>query len=242
MLRAAAEHQLEGVVAKRRDSPYRAGRRSTEWVKVKNFRTQEVVLCGWTDGLGARAGSLGASCSSASTTRAGDLRYAGKVGTGFNARRSAPSCSARSARSSPGDRTLLRPPPAARRICASAAHFVRPDIVGEVRYAEWTRDGRLRHPTWRGLRPDKTPGEVVREPRERVETEVDGRALSLSNLDKVLYPATGFTKGEVLDYYARIAEVILPHLAPDRAGHVPPLPQRRRRSLLLREELALARS
>ena len=112
-------------------------------------------------------------------------------------------------------------------------HFVRPEVVGEVRYGEYTAAGHLRHPTWRGLRPDKPakvrraltrisaeaigePGaQIQRRPAvspDRVETEVDGRRLSLSNLEKVLYPDTGFTKAAIIDYYARIAPVMLPHL------------------------------
>ncbi len=71
--------------------------------------------------------------------------------------------------------------------------------------------GHLRHPSWRGLRPDKQPKDVTREP-ERVDVDVDGRQLSLSNLDKVLFPATGFTKGDMIHYYAAIADAMLPHV------------------------------
>jgi bifunctional non-homologous end joining protein LigD len=154
ILQATKETGLEGVIAKRRDSAYAEGKRSTAWIKVKNVRTQEVVIGGWTDGAGSRAGSMGALLLGIPTT--GGLRYVGKVGTGF------------------GDRDrddlmdLLRPaartttpfiPPSD--VKERGPHFVNPLLVGEVRFSEWTEAGRLRHPTWRGLRSDKSPADVV---------------------------------------------------------------------------------
>jgi bifunctional non-homologous end joining protein LigD len=143
------------VVAKRRDSPYRPGRRSPDWVKVKSFRTQEVVIGGWTEGRGEREGSLGALLLGIPGD--GGLRYVGKVGTGFSERTRRdlmadlqPLTDARS----PFDSPL----PARE---TSDAHFVRPSMVGEVAFGEWTPAGRLRHPTWRGLRRDKKPKQVV---------------------------------------------------------------------------------
>ncbi len=157
ILAVAAERGLEGVVVKRRVSTYTPGRRTGDWVKVKIFRTQEVVIGGWTPGRGERSASLGALLLGIPTPEG--LDYAGKVGTGFSA-------SARSelladlaplaAEKSPF-REGLRPSERAH------ARYVRPELVGEVRFAEWTKDGRLRHPSWRGLRTDKSPSEVVRE-------------------------------------------------------------------------------
>lgn len=155
VLDAAVQNGLEGVVAKRRDSPYRPGRRATDWVKVKSFRTQEVVIGGWTQGHGEREGSLGALLLGIPSDEG--LRYVGKVGTGFSASDRQdllddlrPLASPESPFTSP-----------LRRSDAAAAHFVHPEIVGEVAFGEWTTAGRLRHPTWRGLRPDKAPHEVV---------------------------------------------------------------------------------
>jgi bifunctional non-homologous end joining protein LigD len=155
ILEAATANGLEGVVAKRRESPYRPGRRHPDWVKVKAFRTQEVVVGGWTEGRGEREGSLGALLLGIP----GDdgLRYVGKVGTGFNDR---------------ARRDLLAElEPLAVKASAfgsplparetSGAHFVRPTLVGEVTYGEWTPAGRMRHPVWRGLRRDKKPEEVA---------------------------------------------------------------------------------
>jgi bifunctional non-homologous end joining protein LigD len=157
VLQAARDNGLEGILAKRRDAPYRPGERTAEWIKIKIFRTQEVVIGGWTEGRGERTGSMGALLLGLPAD--GGLRYVGKVGTGF---------------SEAGRRELLDllgPLQGAvspfvgslGRAEAAGAHFVRPALVGEVSYGEWTADGRLRHPAWRGLRIDKDPGDVVRE-------------------------------------------------------------------------------
>lgn len=157
ILDAATANGLEGVVAKRRDSPYRPGRRGPDWVKVKSFRTQEVVIGGWTEGQGERDGSLGALLLG--IPRDDGLRYVGKVGTGFSERARQDlleDLASLSVNTSP----FSSPLPARE---TSGAHFVRPVLVGEVAYGEWTPAQRLRHPTWRGLRPDKKPEQVVQE-------------------------------------------------------------------------------
>ena len=155
VLAAAVQNGLEGVVAKRLDSPYRPGRRSADWVKVKSFRTQEVVIGGWTEGKGARDGSLGALLLGIPS--ADGLAYVGKVGTGFSATDRQDVLDDLGPLAS-DDNPFTTPLP---RTDVAAAHFVRPERVGEVSFGEWTAAGRLRHPTWRGLRPEKTPHEVV---------------------------------------------------------------------------------
>jgi bifunctional non-homologous end joining protein LigD len=155
ILDAATANGLEGVVAKRRDGPYRAGRRHPDWVKVKAFRTQEVVVGGWTEGRGERDGSLGALLLGLPEHEG--LRYVGKVGTGFSERARGDLLKDLAPLASK-DSPFNSPLPSRE---TSNAHFVRPTLVGEVAYGEWTPAGRLRHPTWRGLRPDKKPGEVV---------------------------------------------------------------------------------
>ncbi len=156
-LATSLEQGLEGVVAKRLSAPYEPGRRSASWVKVKNLRTQEVVIAGWRVGEGSRAGTFGALLCG--VYDGGRLVYAGRVGTGFDQQKLA-DLAARLApleqRTAPFDQRL---PTAETR----GAHWVRPELVGEVAFSEWTRDGRLRHPVWRGLRPDKDPDEVIRE-------------------------------------------------------------------------------
>jgi bifunctional non-homologous end joining protein LigD len=148
---------VEGVVAKKATGRYRPGRRSPEWVKVKLMRTQEVVIGGWTQGQGARSGTLGALLVGIPGEEG--LIYAGKVGTGFNAH-SLEDLGRRFA-------TLERPSsPFTGAVPAAAMTgtvWVEPCLVGEVRFSEWTKTGLLRQPSWRGLRPDKEPEEVVRE-------------------------------------------------------------------------------
>jgi bifunctional non-homologous end joining protein LigD len=157
VLRATRENGLEGVIAKRRNSLYLEGKRGDTWIKVKNIRTQEVVIGGWTEGAGNREGSLGALLLGIPTDSG--LRYVGKVGTGFNQRDRDEllkifglAATKKSPFVPPSDVREPVPP-----------HYVRPRLVGEVHYAEWTAAGNLRHPSWRGLRPDKSPEDVVME-------------------------------------------------------------------------------
>ncbi len=158
VLRVARETGLEGVVIKRRKSPYSPGRRNGDWVKVKNFRTQEVVIGGYTEGKGERENSLGALLLGIPGKNG--LAYVGKVGTGFgeSAREELVKVLASLSSEASPFSTKLSPRETA------LARFVRPKLVGEVRFSEWTKDGHLRQPSWRGLRPDKDPNEVVREP------------------------------------------------------------------------------
>jgi bifunctional non-homologous end joining protein LigD len=157
VLAAATTANLEGVMAKRRDSVYRPGERSAAWLKIKIVKTQEVVIGGWTDGEGERAGSLGALLLG--VNEAGSLRYAGKVGTGFDAsaRRELLSTLQPLRRDASPFGAGTGPKPAA------TVHFVEPTVVGEVSFVEWTSAGHLRHTSWRGLRIDKAAGDVVRE-------------------------------------------------------------------------------
>ncbi|MBV8929955.1 MAG: ATP-dependent DNA ligase [Mycobacteriaceae bacterium] len=147
----------EGVVAKRWDSTYQAGRRSQSWVKDKNWNTQEVVIGGWKEGTGGRSSGIGSLLMGIPDD--GGLQYVGRVGTGFTERELAKL------------EKMLRPlatneSPFVTRLPSADAKgvtFIRTELVGEVRYGEWTSENRLRHPSWRGLRPDKVPGDVVRE-------------------------------------------------------------------------------
>lgn len=154
LLEASRRMGLEGVVAKRLDSPYRAGQRSPEWIKVKNLLTQEVVIGGYTIGQGRRAATFGALLLGLPTS--GGLRYVGSVGTGFDDR-VLDDLVARLRRLEPARSAFVG---AVDPRHARGARWVRPELVGEVAYAHWTDDGRMRHPVWRGLRPDKAPADV----------------------------------------------------------------------------------
>ena len=151
------KHRWEGVVAKRRDSTYQPGRRSASWVKDKHWNTQEVVIGGWKAGEGGRTSGIGSLLMGIPT--ANGLHFAGRVGTGFTERDLAnlkKTLAPLRTDQSPFDVPLPRSE-------ARGVTFVEPVLVGEVRYSEWTPDNRLRQSSWRGLRPDKEPGEVVRE-------------------------------------------------------------------------------
>ena len=148
---------LEGVLIKRAGSPYRSGARSGDWLKRKHERQQEVVVGGWREGRGRRQGGVGSLLVG---VRDGErLVYAGRVGTGF----SDDDLDAIERRLASRGRATT-PFEDVPRADAGDAHWVTPDLVGEVRFAEWTDDDRLRHAAWRGWRPDKRPEDVVREP------------------------------------------------------------------------------
>lgn len=148
---------LEGIVAKRLTSGYRPGARSPEWIKIKHIRMQEVVVGGWRPGRGRRESTIGSLLMGVHTDAG--LRYIGHVGTGFSDAllgRLSVQLAALQIRNSPFCNDLPRAD-------ARDAHWVRPQLVGEVAFTEWTGDDRLRHPSWRGLRPDKDAADVVRE-------------------------------------------------------------------------------
>ena len=154
---ASLDNGLEGVLAKRLDSPYRPGGRGPDWRKVKNIRSQAVVVGGWRPGAGRRAGGIGSLLLGVHDD-AGAFVFAGHVGTGFTAAALADLGALVTARTtSPFAGTLPRE-------VTRDAHWVEPELVGEVAYTEWTREGRLRHPSWRGLREDVRPADVVVEP------------------------------------------------------------------------------
>ena len=153
-LQTSDQLRLEGVVAKRRSSIYQPGRRTHTWLKIKLHRAQEVVIGGWREGQGRRGGGVG-SLLMGIPTEAG-LHYVGRVGSGFNDRQ-LDEIQAKLEKLSRKTSPFLDVP----REDARDAHWVTPSLVGEVTYGELTEPGRLRHPVWRGLRPDKSPDEVV---------------------------------------------------------------------------------
>lgn len=155
-MRSSRELGLEGVLAKRRDSRYRAGRRSDSWVKIKHHRAQEVVIGGWRPGKGRRAGGVGSLLLG--IPEEDGLRYVGRVGTGFKDRELREIAERLATR-----RLATTPFVDVPRADAADAHWVKPDLVGEVEFGEWTSTGRLRQPSWRGWRPDKAAGDVIRE-------------------------------------------------------------------------------
>ncbi|MDX6702631.1 MAG: bifunctional non-ous end joining protein LigD, partial [Baekduia sp.] len=214
LLAATREQGLEGVVAKKVDSPYEPGRRSGNWLKIKNTNRQELIIGGWLPGEGRRRERIGALLVGVREEEGqGPLRFAGRVGTGFTdaeldrlAARLAPLVRD----TSPFDVI----PPGVK--IPREAVWVEPELVCEVEFVEWTRDGILRAPSYKGLRDDKPASLVVREQgvggvKSAVLAEVGGRPLKLTNLDKVLWPS-GHTKGDLIRYLVEMAPVLLPHL------------------------------
>ncbi|WP_308259342.1 non-homologous end-joining DNA ligase [Pseudonocardia sp. H11422] len=153
MLRTAAEHGLEGIVAKKLDSTYRPGRRSPLWRKSPLRNRTSVVIGGWTPGQGERTSGLGALLLGLSTPAG--LRYVGHCGTGWDRLTARQLQQALSALARP-DSPFAGPLPPAE---ARAARWVAPVLVGDVEYRALTTEGRLRHPSWKGLRPDLMPGD-----------------------------------------------------------------------------------
>jgi bifunctional non-homologous end joining protein LigD len=228
VLRASAEQGLEGIVAKRVDSTYEPGRRTRAWVKVKNVGREDFHVAGWTSGKGARGASIGALLLGVSGED-GSLRYVGNVGSGFTAtelERLGRALKPLARVDSPFTRDGPAPP--------RGAHFCEPRLLADVEFSGWTDAGRLRHPTYKGFRETaparararaattrETPaqrlereGAIVREltPKGAV-IELEGRELTFSNLEKVLYPKARFAKLDVISYYLAIAPALLPHLA-----------------------------
>lgn len=197
---------LEGVVAKRMRSKYRFGpMRSDDWVKCKTEREEDFVLVGHVPARGKRAG-FGALCVAA--YREADLVFRGRVGSGL------------------GDSSIrqlgdaLKPLAQSQYPCVGEvpadlrdASFVRPELVVRVRYQDFTEEGRLRHPVFRGLREGVDPKTCTTYPPSEVELVAPALELvQLSNQDKVFWPAEGYTKGDLCDYYAAVADVMLPFL------------------------------
>ena len=208
LLAAAKQQQLEGVMAKRLDSRYLPGKRTRDWLKIKTHHEQEFVVAGYTKGTGRRASSFG---SLVLGYYVGDqLVYAGNVGTGFDSKEIERLLDAL--------RPLRRPDapfrevPKMPKVRKSDVIWVEPKLVVEVEFAEWTHDGRLRAPSYKGLREDKPPEEVGREEPLTDRIKKGSRELKLSNLDKVFFPKEGIAKGDLLEYYRAVAPVLVPHL------------------------------
>jgi bifunctional non-homologous end joining protein LigD len=208
LLEAAKQQHYEGVVAKKADSRYKPGQRTSDWLKIKTTNRQEFVIAGYTRGQGRRAGRFGALVLG--TYEGGELRYVGNVGTGFTDQEI--------------DRLLklLKPlerpaspfatPPKMPKVRKGDVAWVEPKLVAEVEFVEWTHDGHLRAPSYQGLREDKRPEQVHREEALPTEIRKGNRVLRLTNLDKVFWPEEGITKGDLLRYYRGVAPVLVPHL------------------------------
>ncbi|TZG27431.1 DNA ligase D [Sphingomonas montanisoli] len=195
----------EGIISKRADAPYRSAR-TQSWLKVKCTRRQEFVIIGWSKSdksrrfrsllLGQREG--------------GKLVYAGKVGTGFD------QATMDMLWDKFGSRARKTAPADVPRTDARGASWLKPDLVAEIAFAEFTHDGVLRHASFVGLRSDKSAKDVTREepkPVEKVAAAQPESTVKISSRDRVIFPESKATKGDLADYYQAIGPIILPWIA-----------------------------
>ncbi|MEO7774531.1 MAG: DNA ligase D [Steroidobacteraceae bacterium] len=211
LVASACQLGLEGIIGKRAASTYNS-RRSPDWIKLKCSNRQEFVIGGWTDPKGGRAG-LGALLVGVHDKQ-GKLKYAGKVGTGFD------------------DKMLLglrrkleaiatpRSPFTSRTADARSAHWVKPTLLAEVVFSEWTQDGHLRHPVFQSLRTDKPATGIIREqPVAPLGPDVEEShaglpaRLRVTHPDRVIDPSSDITKIDLIRYYARAGTLMMEHLA-----------------------------
>ena len=208
LMEAARAQRLEGVMAKQLGSKYSEGKRTRYWLKVKAHARQELIVAGYTRGEGRRAESFGSLVLA--VRDGGDLRYVGNVGTGFDAKeieRLLKLLRPLERKTSP-----FRVVPKMPRVRKGDVVWVEPKLVAEVEFSEWTHDGRVRQPSYKGLREDKAADEVRRELPASDVVRKGKRTLELSNLDKVFWPDDQITKGELIEYYREVAPVLVPHL------------------------------
>jgi bifunctional non-homologous end joining protein LigD len=202
LFQAMCREGFEGIVSKRADAAY-LGKRTQSWLKIKCIQRQEFVIVGWTPstarGRGFRSLLLGLN-------EGGKLRYAGKVGTGFNAQL-IDELSAKLEKLQTDKPTVEAP-----RTAVRGAHWVKPELVAEIAFAEFTADNVVRHGSFVGLREDKKPAEV--RPENPVEPPpAPETSVKISNPERVIYPDSGITKGQLAAYYAQVAGIMLPWLA-----------------------------
>jgi len=208
---------LEGMVAKRADSPYRSGR-SPDWRKIRADRTDDLVVVGFTEPKGSRGG-IGALHLAAYV--GDELRYAGRAGSGFTDRQLAEVRAEL-------EELRVDEPPCTRAPKGKEHAWVRPELVTEVRYREWTDEDLLRHPVFLRFRDDKPPRDCVHHAVEGGAGDEDGREeeiaevvperapepeVAFTNLDKVFWPEEGHTKGDLVDYYRAVADWMVPYMA-----------------------------
>jgi len=200
--------RFEGMMAKKTGSQYSQGRRTRDWLKLKAHGRQEFVIAGYTKGSGARENTFGSLVLG--VREGGELRYAGNVGTGFDDREITRLLSLLRPLERPD--SPFRSAPKMPRVRRGDVKWVEPRLVAEVEFSEWTHEGHVRLPSYKGLREDKPASDVRRELPSTDVIRSGKRDLRVSNLDKVFWPDDGITKGDLLDYYRQVAPVLVPHL------------------------------
>jgi len=209
LLDVARQNGLEGLIAKSADSLYES-RRSRNWIKLKVTSEQEFVIGGFTPGERDTFGSLALGFY-----EGGKLTYAGNVGTGFTEKL------LRDLLTKMQSRLAEKMPFAPDKMIPKGTVWVKPELVAQVKFAEWTNDRKLRAPVYLGLRADVASVQVGWETvtnsflpadKKEVSTEIGGHALKFTNLDKLYFPEDGYTKRDLLNYYDAVSPLVLPHL------------------------------
>lgn len=206
LLASACQMQMEGLIGKRADSLY-VSRRSHDWIKLKCKQRQEFVIVGFTEPKGSRA-AFGALLLGVHDADSGQLRYAGKVGTGFNTA-TLQSLHQRLTPLEVKTPQVANPPTGAE---ARDVHWLKPHLLAEVAYAQMTREGVVRHSVFHGLREDKPARAIGLEKPVKAPPRTASNTLRITHPDRVIDASSGTDKRQVAEYYAQVAEWILPHL------------------------------
>ncbi len=204
---------MEGVIAKKMDSTYTPGYRSSKWLKIKAFESEETLICGYTNSKSSVFGSL-----ILGMYKDGKLEYVGNCGTGFSSKEQKQILE------------LLKPlatdeNPFGKKISLKGRvpNWTHPKVICEVRFSEWTQTGKMRHPVFKAIREDKDIEEITKQQMADVASdavktnagnslEINGNKVNITNLDKVYWPESGFKKYDLIDYYLQISDYILPYL------------------------------
>ncbi|CAN7440321.1 DNA ligase D [Duganella sp. LjRoot269] len=214
IIAAACRMGLEGIIGKRRDARY-SSRRSGTWIKLKCGQRQEFVIGGYTDPQGSRSGF--GSLLLGTYDKDGKLQYAGNVGSGFDA------ATLREVKSKMDKLASDKSPFAPNREIDKKAHWLKPALVAEVSFGEWTHSGSIRHAVFKGLRKDKKAGTIIREVPAHLKEKLDMQpastvqgklpaSLKVTNPDRVIDKESGVTKIALVRYYALVGALMLPHL------------------------------
>lgn len=213
----AAAAGMEGIIAKKADSTYTTGARTDKWLKIKTLERQETIICGFTEGKGSRKhfGSLILGIYSE-----GQLKYAGNCGGGFDEallKEVYEQMKPLITKKSPFDKKI--------NLKGRQPTWLKPELICEVSFSEWTKEGHMRHPIFKGMRNDKGPSEVAKEesvaaPKNKTapagpgsqQLEIDGHAVNFSNLDKLYWPDEGIRKYDMIEYYLAVSEYMVPYL------------------------------
>ena len=216
LYKKAIDAGMEGVVAKKIDSTYSPGYRSEHWLKIKAVETEETIICGYTDSVGG-GGAFGSLILGMYVND--QLKYIGNCGSGFSAKDQRELLD-RFKKIEVKDHPFKRKP----NLKGRTPHWVIPLLICEVKFSEWTKNGIMRHPVFKGIRSDKNIQEVSAPTKKKPKStgqsakassttlEVGGLHVPISNLDKVLWPDDGYTKYDLMDYYLNISDTIIPYL------------------------------